>query len=82
MSLSEFRLRLVPWAAWFVGGVLIVIAIAEQRAAVGWRDLYPGVAALTAGFLLFGVLRYWDRSVEAPDPNEGKPPDAGRTAPD
>jgi hypothetical protein len=41
--------------------VLIVWALVEKKGAVTFGDLYPGVAALTAGLLFFGLLRYLSR---------------------
>ena len=69
LDLRELRLRITPWFALFLGMILVIWALVEKKAAVSWSDLYPGVAAIAAGLLLFGFLKYIDRR-----PGSDKPP--------
>jgi len=76
MDLRDLRLRSSPWIALLVGTVLVVWGVLEKGTAASWGDLYPGVAAIAAGLLLFGLLKYLDRplgSEEPPEPDERPP---------
>ncbi len=70
MDLRELRLRISPWIALFLRVILVVWALLEKGTAARWSDLYPGVAAIAAGFLLFGFLKYVDRQISSDEPPE------------
>ena len=73
MNLRERRLRISPWLALIIGGILVVWALVEKGTAVSLDDLYPGLAVLTAGVLLYEFLKYVDRPrdfEEPPDADE------------
>ena len=68
LDLRELRLRVAPWIALFLGVILVIWALLAKRAALSWSDLYPGVAAIAAGLLLFGFLKYIDRRPGSDEP--------------
>ena len=61
MDLRELRLRASPWIALFLGVIWILVELISRRTAVTWGDVYPGVALVGAGLVLFAANRWLNR---------------------
>jgi hypothetical protein len=77
----SIKLRLGMVGCFVLGGILIAWAVLEKQGAVGFGDLYPGVAAVAAGLLIHLFLNYQDRAPggdrpSAEDSDPGSSPDA------
>ena len=80
MDFRELKLRTSPWIALLLGVIWVLITLIGKRAAVSWRDVYPGVALVGAGFVLFATLRWLDRPMQSRDSEADESPDSVRDA--
>ncbi len=65
-------LRLARWIVgtigiFLVGGCFTISAFAENKGRPGFAELYPGLAAIAAGYVMIALLKYPPRPIEGED---------------
>lgn len=75
-SFAAWRWNIAPWIALPLGCLWLLIALISSRGNVRWREIYPAVSLIAAGFFLLGINR-WYRNAErraTESPTDQPPP--------